>query len=122
MDTEELIGKIRMLLAGAWRRRWIGLAMACLLALTGAVGIVMMKDRYEASARIYVDTQTVLKPLMAGLAFQPDIDQQEKKRLRFRQGATRNGDEMGIILPSAAGATFCDVGGHRGGGTQQLAR
>jgi len=35
-----------------------------------------MHDRYEASARVYVDTQTVLKPLMAALTFQPDIDQQ----------------------------------------------
>jgi polysaccharide chain length determinant protein (PEP-CTERM system associated) len=38
--------------------------------------IPLVPERYEASAKIYVDTQTVLKPLMAGLAFQPDIDQQ----------------------------------------------
>ncbi len=39
-------------------------------------------ERYEAQARIHVDTQTVLKPLMAGLAFQPDLDQQVRMLAR----------------------------------------
>ncbi len=63
-------------------RRWLAATIAWGLALVLGLLVFMMRDRYEASARIYVDTQTVLKPLMAGLAFQPDIDQQVRMLAR----------------------------------------
>ncbi len=58
------------------RRRWLVLGVAAVTAVASAAVLVTLPDRYQASARIYVDTQTVLKPLMANLAYQPDIDQQ----------------------------------------------
>ena len=58
------------------RRRWLVLGAGSLTAVLCAIGVASIPERYEASARIYVDTQTVLKPLMANLAYQPDIDQQ----------------------------------------------
>ena len=58
------------------RRRWLVLGAGSLTAALCAIGVASIPERYEASARIYVDTQTVLKPLMANLAYQPDIDQQ----------------------------------------------
>lgn len=60
----------------ASRRRWLALGVAAGVAVACGVGITAVPERYEASARVYVDTQTVLKPLMAGLTYQPDIDQQ----------------------------------------------
>ena len=65
-----------------WDRRWLAATIAWGLALVLGLLVFVMRDRYEASARIYVDTQTVLKPLMAGLAFQPDIDQQVRMLAR----------------------------------------
>src|SRR4051812_26601067 len=65
-----------------WDRRWLVASIAWGLAILFAGGLLLLRDRYEASARIYVDTQTVLKPLMAGLAFQPDIDQQVRMLAR----------------------------------------
>jgi polysaccharide chain length determinant protein (PEP-CTERM system associated) len=53
-------------------------ALAPILALV----ISFVPNRYEAKAQVYVDTQTVLKPLMAGLTFEPDIDQQVRMLAR----------------------------------------
>ena len=58
------------------RHRRLALAAFAIAAMAGALAISRVPDRYEASAVVYVDTQTVLKPLMTGLAHQPDVDQQ----------------------------------------------
>jgi polysaccharide chain length determinant protein (PEP-CTERM system associated) len=76
--ADEVLNALR----AVWRRRWIAVATAWVAAIVGIVVIKQVPDRYEASARIYVDTQTVLKPLMQGLAFQPDTDQQLKMLAR----------------------------------------
>ncbi|MEE9476457.1 MAG: XrtA system polysaccharide chain length determinant [Roseateles sp.] len=59
-----------------WKYRWVGLAVAWVTGIIGAVVVFVLPDRYEASARIYVDTQSILKPLMSGLAVQPNVEQQ----------------------------------------------
>ena len=73
---DELLRQFWIIAGEMWRRRWIGLAAAWLVAIVGGVVLWRIADRYEATARVYVDTQTVLKPLMAGIAVQPNIDQQ----------------------------------------------
>ena len=59
-----------------WQRRWLALSTMATVGLCAAVVVSMFHDRYQATARVYVNTQTVLKPLMQNLTFQPDIDQQ----------------------------------------------
>jgi polysaccharide chain length determinant protein (PEP-CTERM system associated) len=59
-----------------WDRRWVAAGIACTVAVVLGLMVFLMRDRYEASSRIYVDTQKAIRPLMKDLAFQPDIDQQ----------------------------------------------
>ena len=73
---KELMEQISAALKGMWKFRWHGLAVAWLTAIVGVAFVLRLPDQYEASARIFVDTQSILKPLMAGLAVQPNIDQQ----------------------------------------------
>jgi len=73
---DELIDQITTIARGMWKHRWRGLIAAWLVAIVGAVVVMAVPDKYQASARIYVDTQSILKPLMSGLAVQPNVEQQ----------------------------------------------
>ena len=73
---DEILRQVYTIAGDMWRRRWMGLAVTWLVAVIGGVVVWRIPDRYESSARVYVDTQTLLKPLMAGLAVQPNIDEQ----------------------------------------------
>lgn len=73
---ELLIAQLLVIVRRMWKYRWVGLVVAWVAGLVGAVVVFVLPDRYEASARIYVDTQSILKPLMTGLAVQPNVEQQ----------------------------------------------
>ena len=73
---EELIAQIQTIAKGMWRFRWPALAVAWVVAVIGVTIVFRIPDRFEATARIYVDTQSILKPLMRGLAVQPNVEQQ----------------------------------------------
>jgi polysaccharide chain length determinant protein (PEP-CTERM system associated) len=73
---EELLTQAISIARSMWRFRWLALGVAWMVAIVGTIIAFRVPDRYEASARIYVDTQSILKPLMQGLAVQPNVDQQ----------------------------------------------
>ena len=64
---DEILRKITITLRRMWRYRWLGLATAWLVSLVGIVVVMFIPDKYEATARIYVNTASILKPLMTGL-------------------------------------------------------
>jgi len=73
---DELLQRALVHLRAMWHRRWIGLLAAWLAAIIGVAIVFRIPEKYEASARVYVDTQSLLRPVMAGLAIQPNLDQQ----------------------------------------------
>jgi len=65
-----------VLLRPYWRRRWTMIAVAWLVAVAGWIYVISLPDRFQATARIYVDTQNMLTPLLRNITVQPDIRQQ----------------------------------------------
>jgi polysaccharide chain length determinant protein (PEP-CTERM system associated) len=72
--VHDLIVKILNDVRGSWRFRWHALAISWVLALGGWIYIFFVPDVYQATARVYVDTQSALRPLLRGLAIEPDVD------------------------------------------------
>src|SRR5574343_143719 len=73
---EDILRQLSIVLRSMWLYRWWGLAVAWIVGPIAAATVYLLPDRYESSARVYVDTQSILKPLMSGLAVQPNVDQQ----------------------------------------------
>ncbi len=66
-----ILGELR----GTWRFRWFALIVAWLVAMAGAFVVLTMPDEYRVSARVNVDTESLLGPLLGGLAVAPDMNQ-----------------------------------------------
>ena len=70
---QEVIARILVLLRGAWRYRWQAVAAAWLIAILGWIGVQFIPDKFESKTVVYVDTESLLKPLLTGLAVNRDI-------------------------------------------------
>ncbi len=66
MDSIRLL--IAQYLRAAWRRRWMGVIIAWLVCGLGWVGVYTIPNQYESSARLFVDADAVLTPLLRGIA------------------------------------------------------
>ena len=55
-------------LRAAWRRRWLGAIVAWLVCGLGWVGTYTIPNQFESNARMFVDADAILTPLLRGLA------------------------------------------------------
>ncbi|MDB5747568.1 MAG: chain length-determining protein [Massilia sp.] len=72
----EITALILNFLKAIGKYRWHAVAIAWLVALVGWAIVLKLPNQYETSARVYVDTQSILKPLLAGMTTLPNVDQQ----------------------------------------------
>lgn len=69
----ELIAEIFAHLHGAMRYKWWALGFAWVVCLAGWTFVFQMPDEFESSARINVDTRSVLRPLLKGITVEADL-------------------------------------------------
>ncbi len=67
----------------ASRYKWWGVATAWIICLAGWTFVSQMPDQYKAEAKVYVDTRSILRPLLHGLTIQPDVDAQVRLMTRL---------------------------------------
>ena len=71
---DEILLEIRSLVEGMWRRRWYALAVSWFVCIAGWISVTTLPNQFKSEARIYVDTQTMLGPLLKGLAVRSNIE------------------------------------------------
>ena len=67
---DDLSALLQRFIFSIWRKRWIALAVAWVACIGGWFAVATIPNQYEASARVYVDTDSVLTPLLRGLALE----------------------------------------------------
>ena len=58
------------------RYRWQGLAAAWVVCILGWIGVAAIPNTYQSTAQVYIDTHTLLRPLLKGLAVTTDPNQE----------------------------------------------
>lgn len=107
LQLSRLTAILRSYAAELWSRRWTIMALMWLTSLAGLGGLMLLPDYFTARARFYVDTRTLLEPLLRGLTVESHIDQQAelvRKTLLTRPNMERTihatGLDRGMTTPA----------------------
>lgn len=65
---DSLRNLVSQYLRAAWRRRWSGVIVAWLACGAGWAGVYSIPNSYESGARLFVDADAILTPLLRGIA------------------------------------------------------
>jgi polysaccharide chain length determinant protein (PEP-CTERM system associated) len=74
--TENLKALLHSNLLAIWRRKWIAAAICWVVCALGWTAVMTIPDRYQSSARVYVNVDSLLTPLLRGLAVETNPLQQ----------------------------------------------
>ena len=70
------INEIYAYLHGLWRYRWSSLLIAWIVGVLGWLVVYALPDQYTARTAVHIDTSSIMKPLLKGLALETDPAEQ----------------------------------------------
>lgn len=73
---KDALSQLLWYLPALWRRRWQILVVAWLLCAVGWAAVAFVPNEYRVAARVHIDTESLLRPLLRGLAVDVDPAQQ----------------------------------------------
>jgi len=112
----QLIEQVRSEFHGAWRFRRYALAIAWGVCALGWFVVYALPDRYEAYARVNVDTRTALRAQLEGYAVNQDVEmqlnlvrQQLLGRANLDKVASKVGLDKGVVTPQQRDQLLTDL-------------
>jgi polysaccharide chain length determinant protein (PEP-CTERM system associated) len=94
-------------LVTVWKRKWLALAIAWGVCVLGWVAVMVTPQSYESDARVYVDVNGLLEPLLRGLVVGTTPEQSESY---LRQTLlSRPNLEQVILLSNLGGVSLSDI-------------
>jgi polysaccharide chain length determinant protein (PEP-CTERM system associated) len=71
--VRELLSTLTAQACGMWRYRWRAVIVMWAISILGWIFVYSLPPVYEANARIYVDTENAIRPLLQGIASSSNV-------------------------------------------------
>ncbi len=69
----DILNQVIAIARSMWRYRWLSLLVSWLICLAGWAWVYTLPNQYESKTRVYVDTESALRPLIQGLATETNV-------------------------------------------------
>ena len=90
-----------------WQRRWLAVFVAWIACLIGWPVVALIPSHYVAETQVYVDTQSLLQPLLSGIAV--DIDPAQQVDILKRTLTSRSTLERVVKMTTQRSTAMSDA-------------
>ena len=108
-DLQQTLVQVLDYIKGVWIKKRYVIIFSWLICPVGFVYVASLPDVYSSKAQVFVDTRSVLQPLLRGLAIQTNPDQEIQmmaKTLRSRSNVEKIARESDLDITTTTEAEF----------------